>query len=442
MDAKQQAEISLWRNVEYLDGEKVVTVGSREVLWINSNNNQEQAGAISPDHQQVHSMRILLNVLALTLRQYTSVVYIRVDSMFIADQLHDLTEILEEKGAYFASQSGQSMDLQGLLTPSKTQSLDWEKAESSLSRFLLEQSLIGFTFGSKESMVFVELELQCQRGYHCDPFFRYELAMEQMALSKKHVHSITERGLEVLKEGVIYYCYILLRDDVLYWFDFAHHAKKEQDHDKHVHLYEFDFSIPPSTSGNQRIRVAIGMPTMSVSQTLEETAPVKTFVPSFLESVTEDEAKRYEYIIYMGYDQGDKFFELETTRKAIDDRLQSLVSAKNQLLRQSGKPEIQVKFEYVRFPFSKGWVTYIWNGLFVHAMKDGCHYFYQVNDDLHLNSAGWTALFVEQLEKHDGFGVVGPYDVRHGGRLLTQAFVGRKHYAIFGRFYPLDIKVR
>lgn len=65
----------------------------------------------------------------------------------------------------------------------------------------------------------------------------------------------------------------------------------------------------------------------------------------------------------------------------------------------------------------------------------------QVNDDLELQTTGWSTLFVGELGSHNGFGVAGPLDPFLHGRILTQAFVGRIHFSIFGRFYPLDIKV-
>jgi hypothetical protein len=50
-------------------------------------------------------------------------------------------------------------------------------------------------------------------------------------------------------------------------------------------------------------------------------------------------------------------------------------------------------------------------------------------------------LFVDKLRENDGYGVAGPTDAMWGGSLLTQAMVSRVHYTIFGRFYPLDIRV-
>lgn len=64
----------------------------------------------------------------------------------------------------------------------------------------------------------------------------------------------------------------------------------------------------------------------------------------------------------------------------------------------------------------------------------------KVNDDLVLKGAGWTTLFVETLQKQDNYGVVGPTDNRHGNNLLTQSFTSRKHFEIFGYYYPMEIK--
>jgi hypothetical protein len=59
----------------------------------------------------------------------------------------------------------------------------------------------------------------------------------------------------------------------------------------------------------------------------------------------------------------------------------------------------------------KGWTTFLWNALFHHSMMEGDDYFYQLNDDIKMLSAGWTDLFVNQLLKSPvfpNFGMVGP----------------------------------
>ncbi len=64
-----------------------------------------------------------------------------------------------------------------------------------------------------------------------------------------------------------------------------------------------------------------------------------------------------------------------------------------------------------------------------------------MNDDLEIASIGWTTFFVQSFKENNEFGIAAPYDAGHKGRVFTQAFVSRKHYEIFGRLYPMDIKV-
>lgn len=74
------------------------------------------------------------------------------------------------------------------------------------------------------------------------------------------------------------------------------------------------------------------------------------------------------------------------------------------------------------------------------AYNDGCHYFYQVNDDLELVSHDWSRTLTERLKSNPvfpGLGVAGPQDTRRPrADLMTQAFVSRIHLHIFGYFYP------
>ena len=65
----------------------------------------------------------------------------------------------------------------------------------------------------------------------------------------------------------------------------------------------------------------------------------------------------------------------------------------------------------------------------------------QLNDDVRLLSDGWSTMFVDKYMENNDLGIVGPTDVLWGSKLLTQAFASRVHYTIFGRFYPLDIRV-
>jgi hypothetical protein len=78
--------------------------------------------------------------------------------------------------------------------------------------------------------------------------------------------------------------------------------------------------------------------------------------------------------------------------------------------------------------------------LFVQSITEGADYFYQLNDDAELCGEGWVSAFVNKLQSWNNIGVVGPKDYAHERMLLTQSFVHRTHYEIFGKLYPHEIK--
>jgi hypothetical protein len=100
------------------------------------------------------------------------------------------------------------------------------------------------------------------------------------------------------------------------------------------------------------------------------------------------------------------------------------------------------KLVFLKCVDSNGWVTFLWNVAFQHAMDDGVDYFYQLNDDIKLENSEWSEIFVKALKTNpfkQNFGVTGPID-RFNPRLLTQCFVSRNHYSIFGTLYPYSFK--
>jgi hypothetical protein len=125
------------------------------------------------------------------------------------------------------------------------------------------------------------------------------------------------------------------------------------------------------------------MPTTSVmADSWEDVAPLRLFLPSFLKTVTDEEWKQFEYAFYIGFDEEDKFFDNEDSRALILDAMNEMVRKHSDEVlgrtNDQSKELVKVAFNLIRFPYSKGWVTYLWNGLFVHAIKDNCDYFYQV----------------------------------------------------------------
>ena len=415
MSIRHRREISLWRNVEVIDGDEALFVGQTVV----SAKISDQASRPETTATGLRfSPRIVLTVLEMNLRKYDQVIYVHSGYRFQRDSVHEMAEYIAQHGALFVVPSTESRKLEDVV-------------------------VLGIKSGTKHANLFVMFELQCMRGYHCDPYLHRQLEQAQHFEFGKNKRITSAYGLELYQHNPKYYCYLLLRDEILYVSEYGTSEHQDGGHREvtdaaHEHEIESPLdAFPKQKSG--KIPVAIGMPTLSVQElgSYEEVAPIGIFLPSLLSTVKNEEWDRFEYWIYIGFDEGDRFFDSPAEREKIDSRLRQMVEQKRAAL---NKKSLDVRFEYIRFPYSRGWVTYIWNGLFVHAMKDGAHYYYQVNDDLELTSEGWTTYFVDALSKNGNIGVAGPWDWRHGGRLLTQAFVSRKHFFIFGRLYPLDIK--
>lgn len=89
-----------------------------------------------------------------------------------------------------------------------------------------------------------------------------------------------------------------------------------------------------------------------------------------------------------------------------------------------------------------------WNRLFEAAVADGHDYFFQMGDDVILETPDWTTRFIELLARNNNRGVVGPCNLEnYNGRVaagkpgvIENAFVHRTHYDIFHTFYPAEIR--
>ncbi len=177
---------------------------------------------------------------------------------------------------------------------------------------------------------------------------------------------------------------------------------------------------------NGKTLIALGFPSTSKQNRDPNlrTIPLNSvFIPSLLQTI---EKEKFHYVLYLGFDEGDPFYDVPANRESLRKHVQASVH---------GFP---IEFRMVRVVNSNGWVPFIWNALFQHAMDDGCDYFYQLNDDIRFITPGWTSAFVEGLKKSsigENVGVIGPLD-NGNGWLLTQSFVHRSHHAIFGYLYP------
>lgn len=131
----------------------------------------------------------------------------------------------------------------------------------------------------------------------------------------------------------------------------------------------------------------------------------------------------YEYHFYIGYDDDDRIYSLETEQQHIH-RFHTIFQ--------------DVNFHFIPFhSIPKGHVTKMWNILFEQAYNDGCEYFFQCGDDIDFKTKGWIQDSIAVLKQHNNIGLSGP--INNNSRILTQAMVSRKHMEIFGFFFPEQI---
>ena len=133
--------------------------------------------------------------------------------------------------------------------------------------------------------------------------------------------------------------------------------------------------------------------------------------------------KEHNYIFYIGIDRGDTVFDNLQNQEEI---IKFKKVFKN----------IEFKFIYMD-DVKKGHLTKMWNILFQRAYDDECSYFFQCGDDMIFATKSWVNDCIEILKKHNGFGLAGP--INNNSRILTQAFVSRRHMEIFGWFFPEQI---
>jgi hypothetical protein len=174
--------------------------------------------------------------------------------------------------------------------------------------------------------------------------------------------------------------------------------------------------------------IALGFPSTSKGNpnpTIHTIPFIRVFLSSLVPTIRGD-ANQFHYILYMGYDEGDAFYDNLDNRKELRAKVAEMTQG------------LPVEFRMIRVVNSAGWVPFIWNALFQHAVDDGADYFYQCNDDVRFITQGWTNVLVKALVDSPAgknVGVSGPVDTNNP-RLLTQAFVHKTHYDIFGYLYP------
>ena len=152
---------------------------------------------------------------------------------------------------------------------------------------------------------------------------------------------------------------------------------------------------------------------------MEDTYLYKIFGQSFIHTVSDD----IEYTIYINIDANDPIYS-----KTIE---------KNKFISLIGEKAI-IKF-ISDANISKGYLTQMWNYLFRLSYEDGNDYFYQCGDDIMFQNIDWLPECIEQLKKQNDIGICGPINPPNY-RILTQTLVSKKHWEIFGCYFPPQIK--
>ena len=140
---------------------------------------------------------------------------------------------------------------------------------------------------------------------------------------------------------------------------------------------------------------------------------------SFLLSYDEE----HEYIFYLGIDKGDKIMDNINTINQIN-------SLKN------AYKNIDFQFIYMT-GIAKGHLTIMWNRLFKKALDDECDYFFQCGDDIKFKTKGWINDSIKILSENNNIGISGPNNNNY--EIITQSFVSRKHFDLFGYYFPEEL---
>lgn len=238
------------------------------------------------------------------------------------------------------------------------------------------------------------------------------------------LQSLLPKPTDPTKRGRMY-CHLSLRPEIMYSPQLLTGGREQLSQwaspSEDAHIWR--------SSAGERKRIAFLVPSKSGPlDAPDKMHLLQTFFKSMLNSISADEWLHYQYVIYVGYDEDDP---------VLDQRRPDLLKAIDRMRGEAHRRDVLFKFH--RLPAAKC-VTLLWNLLFLDAIVDGNDYFYQVNDDVALLDAGWTSKFVAKLQNSDGFGVTGPNDQLWNCRLLTQSFVSRRHWEIFGWYYPIVIK--
>lgn len=138
----------------------------------------------------------------------------------------------------------------------------------------------------------------------------------------------------------------------------------------------------------------------------------------------------HNYIIYLGIDENDKFYQSHE----IQNEIKKFIS-------------VMKNTNIYIFSFDKSYkgnVGAIWSYLYKEAYSSN-DYFIQLGSDIYFLDRFWIDVAIDKLKENDDIGVVGLCDegrkqMNSKDILLTQSIVSKKHYEIFGFYFPPELK--
>ena len=172
--------------------------------------------------------------------------------------------------------------------------------------------------------------------------------------------------------------------------------------------------------------IALLIPVTSRSRTLtniNQTDIVKHLLPTFGQTAS----TQNRYTIYVGYDTDDKYYTNLGVQSAIRQKFRQF------------RGKLLATIQFIANAPCRGHVTLVWNKLCAKAHADGADYMYQLGDDVKMLTQNWDVHCIKTLKANQNIGVTGPLDVNNHF-ILTQSFVPRNHYDIFGFYFPPAIK--
>jgi len=177
-------------------------------------------------------------------------------------------------------------------------------------------------------------------------------------------------------------------------------------------------------------KIALLVPICSRGQNyidLSSTSFFTNFYPSLIHTIE----NLYKYTIFLGYDSSDDFFT--------EEKIQMMIQMCN--LMHTNINIISVKLDECEHKPARAW-----NKLFEQAVLNNFDYYYQIGDDITMETK-WTSKFIAILRAKNNLGVVGGchkrnyIQRRNAGKaaVIENAFVHKTHYHIFKTFFDENI---